>query len=513
MARTPHEIFDALCKKAESESATSNPGTASSGDVDGMERLDDATRAKLEAAVRGVLPVRLRTADVQITRAYALEQSRLVEVQASDSESQGPSGLTSFVVLVPPSAPAKLLPGHVMRAVDFDGDGEAEPLVADCRPRPLFGKDCAFRVWFKKGPVEWSRRLTGGEEASVSVVSGSPALVVAPADADPGDLALPKDVSVVRYSPSGAIASDGREPYASDQNAARLRYGLEVCDQEATHLDGAARKRHLLALGANASEADAILNTVDGPLPTSAPAADTSPSAATDTADPSAAVWNALPPPSAASCMSLAPSERARIREESVNRVAASAESRFVDIEGAVDVKFGCSSHGTTPYLVGHDERTKDGSLWEQEIWVYAEGRSERIAAVRSRPRMEWHHLYGLALGVSGDFDGDGERETVLTGTDHEQGAVGVDGVAAVLRGSELLGVPTTGHFVVVPLGPTRDGLLLAKSPVSEGETFPWPPELLALSARGPEKRPIPVAWTRTTRVAREAFGDPRAKK
>jgi len=509
--QTAHEIFDALCKKAESESANSNPITSSIGDADGMDKLDDSTRVTLEGAVRRVLPVRLRTADAQLTRSHATEQGRLVEAQVLDSESSGPSGLSSFVVLVPSKAAPKLLPGRILRAVDFDGDGEAEPLVADCRPLPLFGKDCTFRVWFKKGPVEWSRRLTGAEEPSVTVVSGSPALVVAPADADPGDLALPKDVAIVRYSPSGAVVSDGREPYAGEWNGARLRYALELCDQEATHLDAGARKRHLLALGANATEADAILNAVNGPLPTSEPTADLSPSAATATADPSAAVWNALPRPSVATCKSLVPEEQARIREESVNRVAASAEARFVDIEGTVDVKFGCSSRGTTPYLVGHDERAKDGNLWEQEIWVYAEGKSERIAAVRSRPRMEWHHLYGLSLGVSGDFDGDGERETVLTGTDHEQGAVGVDGVAAVLRG-RLLAIPTTGHFVVVPLG-TRDGLLLGKSPTSEGETFPWPPELLAFTPKGVEKRAVPMTWTRSTRAAREAFGhDPATK-
>ncbi len=512
--RSAHEIFDALCKKAEAESAHSNPVASSLGDADGLVSLDDSTRVTLEGAVRRVLPVRLRTADVQLTRAHAIEQGRLVEAQVLDSDSSGPSGLSSFVVLVPSKAAPKLLPGRILRAVDFDGDGDVEPLVADCRPLPLFGKDCTFRVWFKKGPVEWSRRLTGAEEPSVTVVSGSPALVVAPADAEPGDLALPKDVAVVRYSRSGANASDGREPYAGEWNGARLRYALELCGQEATHLDAGARKRHLLALGANAAEADAILNAVNGPLPTSEPAADTPPSASTATADPSAAVWNALPRPSVAPCKSPAPGEQARIREEIVARVAASAEARFVDLEGTVDVKFGCSSHGTTPYLVGHDERTKDSTLWEQEIWVHAEGKSERIAAVRSRPRMEWHHLYGLSLGVSGDFDGDGEKETVLAGTDHEQGAVGVDGVAAVFRGRELLAIPTTGHFVVVPLGPTHDGLLLGKSPTSEGETFRWPPELLAFSPKGLEKRPVPVAWTRATRAAREAFGhDPVVKR
>ena len=103
--------------------------------------------------MRRILPVRLRTADVQLTRSHVLEQGRLVEAQVLDSESSGPSGLTSFVVLVPSSGAPKRLRGRILRAVDFDGDGEAEPRVADCRPLPLFGTDCTFRVWFKKAPV------------------------------------------------------------------------------------------------------------------------------------------------------------------------------------------------------------------------------------------------------------------------------------------------------------------------------------------------------------------------
>lgn len=491
-APTAGDVLFALCTKMKA-----SPGHPPVALPTARDPLDDEAR---EALVRAIRPSFPRRQGLRVGRAPSARGGRLVDVSYDDPMAGNASGQSGALVLLASSGAVSKVEGTLVDVRDFDGDGTDEALVSRCAPSPLFGQDCSFAVWFASGTVELREHLTGDRTFEVATSGARFVLDIVPADANLGELALPEDVTRVSFARTGATRSDGHERFANDLPAARRSYALELCGDGVSTLDLSARRGRLVALGASDPEAARILASLpryDEPTP---------PSAATDARpDPSADVWKALPPAIVAECKEPAGKPATELRAEAIARVRASATARLADLDGPVTVTFGCRSQGATPFLVEHDERSADTpSLRHAELFLHTKDRTTKIAGARSRWRGEWHHVKSLTLDHSGDFDGDGERETLLGGTEIEGGAMtSMPHVAALVRGGKLLAAPSANR--VVPLVASRDGLLGVSRDREPGAPFPWPPEVFELRGDRFVTAPMPARFTAATRAARDA--------
>jgi len=482
----------ALCTKME---ATAAPAAAPLSAP--RDPLDDEARAALVRAVQPAFPGRrgLRVGSAPLARG-----GRLVDVSYDDPMSGHPSGQSGALVWLGASGALTKVDGTLVDVRDFDGDGTDEALVSRCAPAPLFGQDCTFTVWFSSGSVELREHLAGDRTFEISTSGARVVLDLVPSDQDRGELALPEDVTRVSFARGGATKTDGRERYTRDLPAARRAFALEVCGDHVAALDVTARRARLGALGAAEPTVTRILGALpryDEPAP---------PTAATDAqVDPAADVWKALPPQMHAECKE-AEGGASSAREAAIARVRTSAAARLADLDGEVTVSFGCRSQGATPFLVQHHERSADApSLWHQELFLHTKDRVTKLAGARSRWRGEWHHVRSLSVGPAGDFDGDGERETLFGGHEIEGGALeSLPPAAAFVRGGKLVEAPPLAR--VVALGPSRDGLLVVSPLPSPGASFPWPPAVFELRGARFVATPLPAHFTAATRAARASF-------
>lgn len=116
-----------------------------------------------------------------------------------------------------------------------------------------------------------------------------------------------------------------------------------------------------------------------------------------------------------APCAQATPAERAAGEAAIATAVIAAR-----GVRGVIGASFswGCTSHGDTPVVIDYDgfsDRTG------AELWLVRDaGRApRRLDAVTSSAPDEWSSHDGIALGPSGDFDGDGAAESIVVHSHH----------------------------------------------------------------------------------------------
>jgi hypothetical protein len=111
------------------------------------------------------------------------------------------------------------------------------------------------------------------------------------------------------------------------------------------------------------------------------------------------------------------------------------------DLEGVTRMHFawGCTSHGETPVVVGYDGlHDTTGS----ELWSVRDGRATLRDGVTSPAPGEWSFHDDIALGPSGDFDGDGAAESIIEHSHHAE-AHGTTFAYEVMIGGAMRSLPS----------------------------------------------------------------------
>ena len=170
-------------------------------------------------------------------------------------------------------------------------------------------------------------------------------------------------------------------------------------------------------------------------------------------------------------------------------------------------ISFGCATHEGTLALVTWAEEANFEAMWTTELHVLKPTGTELVASTRSQWRSEYHHIFDLELGPSADFDGDGEDETLIVGTEYEVGMGGRSHIAAIWKNGGIRQVPGTsvGPVFVGALDASRSAVVFTPG-VYVTKDKQWPPKLFTLVKDAFRPAKAPAAWTAATKTARDGF-------
>lgn len=146
--------------------------------------------------------------------------------------------------------------------------------------------------------------------------------------------------------------------------------------------------------------------------------------------------------------------------EVAQQRAIATALVTRRDLAGVTGLHFawGCTSHGETPVVVDYDGlHDATGS----ELWTVRDRIATLRDSVTSPAPGEWSGHDEIALGPSGDFDGDGAAESIIEHS-HHAAAHGTTFAYAVMIGDTMQALPS--DLVVRAAAGNRDGIVHTRS-------------------------------------------------
>jgi hypothetical protein len=157
----------------------------------------------------------------------------------------------------------------------------------------------------------------------------------------------------------------------------------------------------------------------------------------------------------AAPCAELSATDRAAQERVLAAPVVASGAATDLD---SIRFTWGCTSHGDTPVVVSYyNVHDTTGA----ELWAVRDGKARRLDSVSSPAPDEWSAHDDLAIGPTGDFDGDGAAETIIVSS-HHASAHGTTFAYRVILGGALRTLPS--DLVVRKATGERDGVVRTHS-------------------------------------------------
>jgi len=130
------------------------------------------------------------------------------------------------------------------------------------------------------------------------------------------------------------------------------------------------------------------------------------------------------------------------------------------DLDAVIGIHFewGCTSHGDTPVVVDYDGmRDKTGV----ELWSVHDGKAIKRDSSESPAPDEYSAHDSIAIGPSGDFDGDGAAESIIEHS-HHASAHGTTFAYHVMLGGAMRALPS--DLVVRAVVGDRDGVVRTQS-------------------------------------------------
>jgi hypothetical protein len=127
-----------------------------------------------------------------------------------------------------------------------------------------------------------------------------------------------------------------------------------------------------------------------------------------------------------------------------------------IDLAGVIGIHFewGCTSHGETPVVVDYDGMRDNTGV---EVWTVHDGKATEGDGSMSSAPGEYSSHAGIALGPSGDFDGDGAAESIIVYS-HHASAHGTTFAYSVMFGGAKRALPS--DLVVRAAVGDRDGVV-----------------------------------------------------